>query len=163
MRSRRRSSPPSCQARGVTWPAGRPPMSRPASRPYSRACPPPRFPVSELPTRLEVEDLQQNLRLVQESLAEKREPAQLRGELERLHPADVAYILEALPLEERLVVWDLVKAEREGEILLEVSDAVRSTLIEHMDGKELVAATEQLDTDEIADLAPDLPSDVMQD
>ncbi|OGA45139.1 MAG: magnesium transporter, partial [Betaproteobacteria bacterium RIFCSPLOWO2_12_FULL_62_58] len=59
--------------------------------------------------------------------------------------------------------WDLVKAERDGEILLEVSDAVRETLIAHMDEKELVAATGQLDTDEIADLAPDLPREVIQD
>ena len=72
-------------------------------------------------------------------------------------------MLEALPLEERLVVWDLVKAERDGEILLEVSDAVRETLIAHMETNELVAATGQLDTDEIADLAPDLPREVMQD
>jgi len=54
---------------------------------------------------------------------------------------DVAYVLEALPLEQRLIVWDLVRAERDGEILLEVSDAVRETLIAHMDEKELVAAT----------------------
>ena len=80
-----------------------------------------------------------------------------------LHPADVAYVLEALPLEERLAVWDLVKADRDGDILLEVSDAVRETLIAHMETRELVAATEQLDTDEIADLAPDLPREVMQD
>src|SRR3972149_1367972 len=52
---------------------------------------------------------------------------------------------------------------RDGEILLEVSDAVRETLIAHMENTELVAATEQLDTDEIADLAPDLPREVMQD
>ena len=87
----------------------------------------------------------------------------LRLLLEPLHPADVAYLLEALPLTQRLVVWDLVKAERDGEILLEVSDAVRETLIEHMDDQELVAATGQLDTDEIADLAPDLPSEVIED
>jgi magnesium transporter len=60
-------------------------------------------------------------------------------------------------------VWDLVKAERDGEILLEVSDAVRESLIAHMESRELVAAAEQLDTDEIADLAPDLPREVMQD
>ncbi len=86
----------------------------------------------------------------------------LRRLLDPLHPADVAYILEALPLTQRLVVWDLVKADRDGEILLEVSDAVRETLIEHMDDHELVAATGQLDTDEIADLAPDLPSEVIE-
>ncbi len=87
----------------------------------------------------------------------------LQLELDRLHSADVAYVLEALPLAERLIVWDLVKADRDGEILLEVSDAVRETLIASMDEEELVAATEQLDTDEIADLAPDLPREVIQD
>ena len=98
-----------------------------------------------------------------EELLHQQDLATLQQRLDRLHPADVAYILEALPLEDRLVAWDLVKAERDGEILLEVSDAVRETLIAHMENKELVAATEQLDTDEIADLAPDLPREVMQD
>lgn len=98
-----------------------------------------------------------------ESLVHKQNLAELQKKLDKLHPADVAYILEALPLEERLVVWDLVKAERDGEILLEVSDSVRETLIENMDAHELVAAAEQLDTDEIADLVPDLPQGVVDD
>lgn len=98
-----------------------------------------------------------------ENLVHKQHIAELRNKLDELHPADVAYILEALPLDERLFVWDLVKTERDGDILLEVSDAVRETLIEAMDSHELVAAAEQLDTDEIADLAPDLPNEVMRD
>jgi len=98
-----------------------------------------------------------------ENLVHKLHFVELQKLLDALHPADIAYILETLPLEQRLTVWDLVKAEREGEILLEVSDAVRETLIAHMDERELVAATEQLDTDEIADLAPDLPREVIQD
>src|SRR5258708_28062119 len=68
-----------------------------------------------------------------ESLVHKQNLAELQKKLDKLHPADVAYILEALPLEERLVVWDLVKAERDGEILLEVCDSVRETLIENTD------------------------------
>jgi magnesium transporter len=98
-----------------------------------------------------------------ENLVQKLHLVELQKLLDSLHPADVAYVLESLPLEHRLVVWDLVKADREGEILLEVSDAVRETLIENMDEAELVAAAEQLDTDEIADLAPDLPREVIQD
>ncbi|HNQ76711.1 MAG TPA: magnesium transporter, partial [Pseudothauera hydrothermalis] len=78
-------------------------------------------------------------------------------------PADIAYVLESLPLEDRLFVWDLVKAERDGEILLEVSDAVRESLIETMEPHELKAAAETLDADELADLAPDLPPEVIQD
>jgi magnesium transporter len=56
-----------------------------------------------------------------------------------------------------------VRAARDGEILLEVSDAVRESLISTMDTEELVAAAETLDAEEIADLAPDLPQEVMDD
>ena len=98
-----------------------------------------------------------------ESLVHKQNLVELQSKLETLHPADVAFILESLPLDQRLIVWDLVKAERDGEILLEVSDAVRQSLIAEMDSDELLAAAEQLDTDEIADLAPDLPKDVFQE
>jgi len=88
---------------------------------------------------------------------------ELREQLDALHPADVAYILEALPLEERRYIWNLVKADSDGEILLEVSDAVRESLIEFMAPHELKAAAETLDADELADLAPDLPPEVIED
>jgi len=138
-------------------------------------------------TRLEIDDLKQNLHDVQEllerqklvedlvgrqdmprhdlveQLVHRQHVAELHARLDRLHPADVALVLEALPLDDRLVVWDLVKAERDGEILLEVSDAVRESLIASMDPQELVAAAETLEADEIADLVPDLPDDVVQE
>jgi magnesium transporter len=75
------------------------------------------------------------------------------------HP-DIFY---PLPLDERLYIWNLVRAARDGDILLEVSDAVRESLISSMDTEELVAATGTLEADEIADLAPDLPQEVMDD
>ena len=98
-----------------------------------------------------------------DTLLHKQHLAELHRKLDSLHSADIAYILEALPIEERLLVWDLVKSERDGEILIEVSDAVRESLIATMNREELRAAAERLDTDEIADLAPDLPQNVMRD
>ncbi len=98
-----------------------------------------------------------------ETLVHRQHLVELQKKFDQMHPADIAYILEALPRTERLLAWDLVKAERDGEILLEVSDAVRETLIDAMEPRELIAAAETLDTDELADLAPDLPSEVMQD
>jgi len=98
-----------------------------------------------------------------DTLVHKQHIAELKRLLDNLHPADIAYILEALPIEQRLLVWSLVKAERDGDILIEVSDAVRESLIAAMSREELREATEQLDTDEIADLAPDLPQNVMRD
>ena len=98
-----------------------------------------------------------------ENLVHKQNETRLRELLDRLHPADIAYILEALPRDERLYVWNLVKAERDGEILIEVSDAIRESLIEAMDPAELRAAAQSLDTDELADLVPDLPAQVVED
>ncbi len=98
-----------------------------------------------------------------ESLVHRQHLTELKAVLDRLHPADIAYILEALPREDRLIVWDSVKAERDGEILLEVSDAVRETLIASMDREELVDAVETLEADEIAAIADDLPADVVEE
>ncbi len=93
----------------------------------------------------------------------KHELALLAQKIERLHSADVAKVLESLPQDERLVVWELVHSDRDGEVLLEVSDSVRDTLIEVMDREEILNAASTLDTDELADLAPDLPEGMMQD
>jgi magnesium transporter len=97
-------------------------------------------------------------------LAEAATPedqAELQQLLDELHPADIAFVLEALPLDERLAVWQRVKADRDGEILLEVSDAVRESLIADMDQREILAAVEPLDADELADLVEDLPTEVL--
>ncbi len=100
---------------------------------------------------------------LEDKLLHKRQLAELREKLDRLHSSDIAYILEALSIEQRLLVWDLVKADRDGEILIEVSDAVRGSLITTMNREELREAAKQLDTDRIADLAVDLPQTVMRD
>lgn len=98
-----------------------------------------------------------------ENLVHRQNLAELQRKLEVLHPADVAHILEALPLDDRLTVWQLVKSERDGDILLEVSDAVRETLIADMDDHEILAAARDLDADELADLAAELPRDVVHE
>ena len=87
--------------------------------------------------------------------------SELREVIEELHPADIAYVLEALPQDERLTVWSVVRPDQEGDVLVEVGDGVRETLIETMNHADLVDAVEGLDTDEIADLVDDLPPDVV--
>jgi magnesium transporter len=96
-----------------------------------------------------------------DNLLHRQHLSELQRQLDGLHPADIAYILEALPLEDRLTVWQMVKADRDGEILLEVSDAVRESLIADMDQREILAAVEPLEADELADLVEDLPTEVL--
>lgn len=98
-----------------------------------------------------------------DDLVHRQNLAELQRKLDELHSADVAHILESLPLHDRLTVWQLVKAERDGDILLEVSDAVRETLLADMDDHEILAAAREMDPDELADLAQELPRDVVHE
>ena len=75
--------------------------------------------------------------------------------------ADIAFALENLPLDERRVVCGQVAPHHNGAVLLEVSDAVRANLLEQMDSQGVLAAAVHLDSDEIADLVPELPEEVV--
>ncbi|MDO4878480.1 MAG: magnesium transporter [Neisseria sp.] len=88
---------------------------------------------------------------------------ELTGILHELHPADMAALLESLPPKERVVVWKLAEPGDDGEVLLEVSEAVRETLIESMDKDELLAAVGDLDADDLAELADGLPHQVVHE
>jgi len=89
--------------------------------------------------------------------------AQIRALLQELHPADTAQLLESIPPDQRISVWSEVPVEKMGEVLTEVSDGVREGLLEIMDTQMLASAVRSLDVDDIADLAPDLPDDVIAD
>ncbi|MXY15028.1 MAG: magnesium transporter [Proteobacteria bacterium] len=84
-----------------------------------------------------------------------------RRMLNGLHPAEIANLLEALPHSQRIIVWNMLDSD-DGEILLNVGEEVRSGLIRLMDSEALVAATEGLEIDDLADLLVDLPHTVTQ-
>ena len=79
-------------------------------------------------------------------------------QLQSLAPAEIAHLLESLPPAEREIVWNLVDEEQDGQILLLVTEEVRANLIRHMDPEELLAATANLDLDDLADLVQQMPS-----
>ncbi|MHB8534265.1 MAG: magnesium transporter [Sulfuricaulis sp.] len=87
--------------------------------------------------------------------------AQVREILAALHPADVAHALEGLTPEPRVTVWAQVDVRQMGEVLLELPEAVRVDLVQRMDDEALIAAARTLDTDDIADLIPDLSDEVI--
>src|ERR1044072_5183722 len=74
-----------------------------------------------------------------------------------LHPAEIASLIESLPPARREIVWEFVDPELEGDVLIELNEEVRSELIGGMDAEELIAATEGMEVDDLADLIGDLP------
>jgi magnesium transporter len=77
-----------------------------------------------------------------------------------MHPAEIASLLESLPAAQREVVWNFVEPEIEGDVLVELSESVRQSLIEGMDAEELLAAAENMELDDLADVVGDLPEAV---
>jgi magnesium transporter len=96
-----------------------------------------------------------------EGLLQRQHENELRSLVNELHPADIAFILESLPKDDRQLIWQLVRADFDADVLLEVADWVRQSLIETMDRADLLAATENMEADEIADLVANLPPDVV--
>jgi magnesium transporter len=82
--------------------------------------------------------------------------------LNLLHPAEIANTLESLPHRERKELWELIDEEYRGEVLAHLGDEVRASVIGAMETAELVAATEGLDVDDMADILQDLPEEETQ-
>ena len=107
------------------------------------------------------EHTQANLSLLREQLGGGMGSAQML--IGSLHPAELARLLESLPLRERAVIWEMVDPENEGDVLVELADEVRDGLIEGMPTDELMVAIEGMELDDLADLVADLPEALTQE
>lgn len=102
------------------------------------------------------------LRLLSDALDSGR-LGPVRRLINTLAPAEIGNLLESLPPGKREVVWGLVDAEDDGEVLVHVGDEVRESLLADMDPDEIIAAVEDLDIDDLADLVEDLPDTVIDE
>lgn len=83
------------------------------------------------------------------------------GMLNALHPAEIAHLIESLPPRERFVIWTLVSAETEAEVLMHLGDEIRQSLIKDMSPEQLVQLAEGLEVDDSADFVQSLPDTVI--
>lgn len=85
---------------------------------------------------------------------------QVRHLLNNLSASEIGDLLESLPIAKRLAVWEMTDPELEGDVLVEVNDEVRASLIRGTSPEDLVAAVDDLDLDDLADILDDLPDAV---
>ncbi len=97
-----------------------------------------------------------------DQLQQRQNLTALHARVNPLHPADLAHVIERLVPEERLLIWQQLEDRPRGEVLLEVSSAVREALIEATSAERLIASTSHLDADDLAYLADTLPEDVLR-
>jgi len=104
-------------------------------------------------------EVSSSLQALQEAL-ESGTMRRVRRLVNALNAAEIADLLESLPPTQREVVWELIAAEDEGDVLVELNEEVRASLMQSMETAELVAATANLDLDDLADLIAELPEAV---
>ena len=78
-------------------------------------------------------------------------------------PCDIALLLESSPPTGRKVLWRLTDSEMQGEILDELNEDAKTSILKLMDTESLVAATEGLDTDDLANVLRSLPDSIYQE
>jgi len=85
---------------------------------------------------------------------------ELHRHLRAMHPADIGFLLEALPHDERRMVWEQLTPEHAGRVLMETPSAVRESLIGVTAQDDLVGLLLTLDPEDIAFIADSLPPQV---
>ncbi|AFU99293.1 magnesium transporter [Simiduia agarivorans] len=69
----------------------------------------------------------------------------------------IAALLESLPAEQRLKVWELISADEQGDVLFEMHDDARRHLINDMDEAELRSMAARLSPQELVELNELIP------
>jgi len=84
----------------------------------------------------------------------------IQNKLSSLSPFEIARLLEAMEPRNRNILWRMVGKEDEGEVLKELVEDVRQSLIDQMDTNQIIAATQDLELDDLADILNDLPDQI---
>jgi magnesium transporter len=83
--------------------------------------------------------------------------------LESLRPHEVADLLTSSPPRVRWVLWELLDEEAAYQALQYLNDDVRASFLESMEAEELIAALEEIEYDDFADILQQLPATLMQE
>ncbi|WP_455205780.1 magnesium transporter [Kaarinaea lacus] len=98
-----------------------------------------------------------------ESLVHRQHSVELKKRIRKLHIADIADLLEVLPLEDRKLIWQHLESQQAADVLMEVSDPVRENVVANMHRSELLQLLNFLDADDLAYIAEDIPEDILNE
>ena len=96
-----------------------------------------------------------------EDLQHRQNTAELQRHVRSMHAADVAYVLEALPLDDRRSVWEQVSEEQAARVFVEVDTVVRESLVDVTSREAMVRLLTSLDPEDLAYVSEAVPADVL--
>ena len=104
----------------------------------------------------DIEQMRQGIALALES----DDSAEIARILSDLNQAEIATLLDSMPVQQRDAVWPLIQPDDLGEVLLETQDFVSDAKLKQLEPEEIAAIVEGMsDVDDQADIILALPTD----
>ncbi|MFQ5399854.1 MAG: magnesium transporter [Anaerolineae bacterium] len=95
-----------------------------------------------------------------EALIDASNLKQLRAALSEIHPADIADLLDQLPVEKAVIAFGLLSTTIASEVLDETGSRVRQELIDKIDAERLADLLDELPMDDAAEFLEELPESI---
>ena len=90
---------------------------------------------------------------------EQRNANALKKRANEYHYADLAEIVDELSIDEGVYLIKLLDSQKTSEVLTEVDEDIRESILELLSVKEIAEEVEELDTDDAVDLIAELPEE----
>jgi len=82
-----------------------------------------------------------------------------RNQMNEMHPADLADIIENIPIQNIRTVLNTIDAETTGDTIYELEADMRNVVISQLNDEQVTDILEEMEPDEAADVLSDLPED----
>lgn len=86
-----------------------------------------------------------------------------RNQMNEMHPADLADIIENIPIQNIRTVLNTIDAETTGDTIYELEADMRNVVINQLNDEQVTDILEEMEPDEAADVLSDLPDDKAQE
>ena len=114
-----------------------------------------------MPEILEQEDNQLRLQQINAAI-DSGMFVYVRNLFQEMPAYDLALMLESSTSKTRLVLWQLIDPDMHGEVLEELNEEVRKSILKNMAPEKVAAVAEGMDIDDIAEVLRTLPDSVYQ-
>lgn len=108
--------------------------------------------------------------LTKEYLAELRDnldlgtESQILKEINELHPADIAEIIDELNTEHSILLYKFIDKEKAADVLIELEEDVREKFLQSIGAKEIAETfIENMDSDDAADIMAELSDEIKEE
>jgi magnesium transporter len=98
-----------------------------------------------------------------EQLIEEGQEIKILSLISRIHPDDIADLIDALEEEKKSKLFRLLDVETAADVLAAIDDISRDLILEDISQKKLTEIVDDMPSDDAADLIADLPEDQAQE